>query len=194
MSEVAVRVIDAFGEAFETRAGAIIEPLVTALVTTLQDVADLTEPSTHEWADAFDLDTTPAPGWLGAITGTPVPQGLDVLSARAYVRDRQAWKRGTPTALLAAARSAYSKGYIALLERNGSPWRATLLVYGATEPDLERIRVAAAAQKPVGIVLTVEAADGATYTHLATDAATYTALAAVFPTYDDMTSHQPEGS
>lgn len=190
--DIADRVVAATGEAFTDRAGAGFPLLVGALVSALQDIANLTDPATNDWAGAFDLDTTPAPGWLGAITGTPVPNGLDLESTRAYVRNRPAWRRGTPGAILAAARAAYSRGHIELLERNGSPWRATLLVYGATELELEQIRVAAVEQKPVGIVLTVEAATGASYEHLRTFHGTYAQLAAEFPTYDAMTAHQPE--
>lgn len=194
MSEpVAQRVLDAVGEAFRARAGAATEPLVTGLVTGLQDVSDLSDPGDHPWSDAFDLDATPAPRWLGAVTGTPMPMGLTAAQARATVRDRSTWQRGTPAALLAAARSAYTRGHIELLERNGSAWKATLRVYGATNLELEQVRVAAAAQKPVGIVLTVEAAVGATYAHLSAVHGTYAELAAEFPTYDAMTSHQPEG-
>lgn len=195
MSEVADRVLDAVGEAFRTRAGPGLEPLVTGLTAALQDVADLTDPHPPpggEWSDVVDLDRTLAPAWLGAVTGTPVPAGLTLDRARAYVRNRSAWQRGTPAAILAAARSVYSRGHVELLERDGSAWKATLRVYGATELELERIRIAAAPQKPVGIVLVVEAAAGATYAHLSAHHGTYAELAAEFPTYDAMTAHQPE--
>ena len=189
---VAERVVDGAGEAFEDRAGAALLPLVTALVTGLQQIADLTDPGAHPWSDAFDLDASPAPQWLGAITGTPVPLGIAGDEARAFVRNRPTWRRGTPAALLAAARSAYTRGHIELLERDGSPWRATLLVFGATDVELARILAAASTQKPVGIVLTAVAATGAAYQHFTTVHGSYAALGAELPTYDAMTAHQAE--
>lgn len=196
MSSVAARVLAAVGPAFRSRAGALLTPLTEALSTPAQDLADLVEPAPgRNYARIFDLDHTPAPGWLGTVTGTPVPTGIDVERARTYVRDRPTWKRGHHTTMLAAIRATYPTGRVDILERAGSPWRTLVRLYAAeaTEEDRLRVHDAALTQKPTGIRLTTEIATGASYAHMqAVHGPTFADEAGDFPTFADAIAHVPE--
>ena len=195
MSEaVASRVLEALGPALAEAAGPLLVDLVDALTAAAQDVADQVDATVEGWPTAFDLDETPTPGWLATILGADVPFGLTPDDVRAYLRDRAAWRRGTPAAMLAAARQAYPTGLIVFVERDGSPWATTLRIYSAeaTSEDQARVLAAATVHKPVGIILTVELVAGASYLHLQGEAATYDALRALYPTYHEMRAHVPE--
>ncbi|NGZ99387.1 hypothetical protein G5V59_00160 [Nocardioides sp. W3-2-3] len=86
-----------------------------------------------------------------------MPGGLTVEQARAFVRDRAYWRRGTPAAVRAAVAALLTgQKRVALVERDGGPWRLTIRVYAAEVPPgvtLDDLKAAAATQKPVGIIL-----------------------------------------
>lgn len=193
----ASRVLEALGDAFRRHAGPGLDPLVDGLAAPLDDTDSRVTPTARGWAQVFDLDTTPDPAWLGRAIGTKVPVGLPVEEARALVRGRAYWKRGTPAAIVAAVQQLLTgTKHVTLLERDGSPWRLTVRVYETEVPagvTVEQIAAAAATQKPVGIVVTVEIATAATYAHFAAvHGPTYQDVADDFPTYIDAHWHVPE--
>lgn len=184
------RLLDALGPGLAARAGVGLAALVDGLATGLQDADSRLDATTRGWARAFDLDQTPEPKWIGTATGTTVPGGLTLEQQRAYVRDRPAFRRGTPAAIRAAAGAPLAGGKrVDLLERDTSPWHLTLRVFAADaeETTAEAVAAAALPQKPVGIVLDVVIVAGATYDHLAAHHGTYEQLALDLPTYDDTT-------
>lgn len=201
MTTLTDRVLDALGPGLVARAGVGLAALVDGLAGGLRDADDRLAPTGRGWATAFDLDTTPEPKWIGTATGTTVPGGLTLAQQRTYVRDRPAFRRGTPTALVAAVAGVLTGTQrVELLERDGGPWRATVRVYAAELPGTTAdVLAAALAHKPVGILLDVIELTGATYDHLTAYHGTYEALAATFPTYDaatpgatTLTYHVPE--
>ncbi|TIC78771.1 hypothetical protein [Nocardioides sp. GY 10127] len=162
---------------------------------TYEAVEDLTTGDVTSWAAAFDLDGTTDPGWLGLVTGQPVPSGLSTTQERDFIRARSSWRRGTP-AVLVSTIGRYLNGTqtVELLERTSSPWRASLRVYSEEiKPGQEQLlRDAAAAAKPVGIRLDVHLADGVSYDHFTTEhGPAYSVVTSEFGTYADMTSHKP---
>lgn len=182
---VAGRVLDGLGPAFRDAAGAMLDDLVDGLTAQLQVVDELAQPTPAGWATAFDLDTTPQPGWLGRATGTQVPSGLTTEQQRTYVRDRAAWRRGSVDAMAAAVRVLLdSPGRVGFIERHdANAWHLQIRVYapeasGVTDAE---ILAAAAAQKPVGLII-----DGVTVT----PAMTYEDLAEM---YDDYAELEDEG-
>lgn len=197
MTAFADRVLDGLGPAFGGRAGDLLEQLVDGLTSEVGATDALLSPAgAEEWPVVFDLDTTPHPGWLGQTAGTRVPGGLTRQQEREYVRDRRAWRRGTPAAIKAAvAATLRGSRRVDLVERNGSPWRLTVQVYASEVPngDTAPILVAAISQKPVGIVVDVEVISGASYAHMeTTHGPTYADFATAFPTYSQARDHVPE--
>ncbi len=191
---VALRVLEALGQAFRDRAGEALPDLVQAYTDPVELANAHLSETARGWAGAFDLATTPDPRWLGKATGTDVPADLDQESAREFIQHRAHWRRGT-TAALAAAISSRLQGSrrVDIYERDGSPWRVRIRVQSGDLGDatLADLAAAAAPQKPVGIVLVFEVG-GSSYDHLAAEHGTYEELAVEFPTYDALFAHTPE--
>lgn len=203
-SAVADRILAALGEALRRRAGALLEDVVDGYAAPLAPVDELLQPTDRGWPAAFDVDATPDPAWVGEATGTTVPRGLSVEDQRAYVRDRAAWRRGSPGAVKGAVGQVLSgpNRRVDLRERDGSPWGLGVTVWSAQVGELtdEQILEAAATQKPVGIVLTdVEVLEGATWDHIVAEHGTWDDVLTDFgawdapgPTEDTVRYHVPE--
>lgn len=196
VSAVATRVLEALGETFVRRAGALLEPLVDGLTDPLADVDELLQPTERGWARGLDLEETPIPGWIGAATGTKVPGGLTLEQQRDFVRDRATWRRGSPQAIKGAvAQLLTGTRRVDLFERDGSPWHMRIRTYAAetavsiTEAELI---AAAASQKPVGITVDVEVAPGATFDHFTAEHTTFDDFASAYETFDEASAHVPE--
>lgn len=188
------RVLTGMGEAFQRRAGALLEPLVDALTSGVSDAAAIVGTEAAPFPTVFNLDTTPYPSAVGAATGTPVPGGLTLEEQRTYVRDRGQQKRGRPATMKAAAAATLAGSKrVNLLERSPDPDRVTVQVYSSEVVDLDKTRASALSQKPVGLLLSVEVLSGATYAHMtAAHGPSYADFSARFPTYTDARDHVPE--
>ncbi|GAA4117377.1 hypothetical protein GCM10022215_17930 [Nocardioides fonticola] len=198
MTSFSQRVVAALGEAYRTAAGPLLEDLVTALTAPIEDTDNLLTPfGSDPWARFFDLDVTTDPAWLGQVIGTVVPPGLTNAEAVAYIRQRSAWKRGTPAAMTAAITPLLvGNKRVTLFERDGSPWRLRVMVFTAelaAGKTLADVTAAAETQRPIGIVLTTEQRAGVTYSHLTNlHGPTFAAEATAFPNYSDAINHLPE--
>lgn len=197
---VADRILEALGPAMAERAGPLLADLVAGLTSPLAAVDELLNPARStdtRWAAVFDLTQTPDPDLLGQLAGTPTPPGLDPAAKRAHIAARPGWLRGTPAQILAAL-SPLLTGYqrVDVLERVTSPWRFTVRVYAPQVPaGVTQAQLAALveAQKPVGLIATVEIAAGASYAHFAAHhGSTLADVTAAFPTCDSMRTHIPE--
>jgi hypothetical protein len=202
---VATRVLTALGRSFADRAGPLLVDLVAVLTAGLDTVDALVQPQAAvPWAPVYDLDAASDPRLPGQLTGTTVPDGLTAAQQRAWIRDRSSWSRGTPAAMVAAVRPLLT-GYqrVDLYERTsptsglgGAPWQLLVRVYAAqlgAGVTLAQVQAAAETQRPVGVVMTVDVAAGATYGHMtATHGPTYAAYQAAFPTYESARTHMPE--
>lgn len=196
-ASVTERVLAGLGEAFAERAGDLLPSLVDGFAVGLSAVDDRLAPTARGWARVFDLDSTPDPRWLGAVTGTRITDGtLSRPEVRDLIRSRPAWRRGTPAALEAAVRAALvGDQRVTLIERDGSPWALTVQVYISDLPagGVDPVKAAIATQKPVGIVATLDVIDGSTYAHMATvHGPAYTDFETDFATYADARDHLPE--
>lgn len=193
----AARVLAGMGPGFRRRSGPLLEPTVDALASAAEPldalvVGDGTRPP---WTDAFDLERTAFPAWVGQASGTPVPGSLSLPAQRAYVRDRPAQRRGTVGALVATVQQTLrGSRRVVLVERDGGPYRLRVQVYASEVTDVEQVRAAALTQKPVGLVLTVEVLSGASVAHMrdfhGPSVADY---AARFATVGQARDHVPEG-
>jgi hypothetical protein len=194
-STVAARIVAALGDALARRGGAQFEDLVDGYAAPIAPLDDRLRPVARGWPAAFDLGTTPDPAFIGTATGTDVPGGLTLEQQREYVRDRAAWRRGTPEAIKGAVRQLLTgTRRVDLFERDGSPWHLRVQTYsaestGVTEDD---VRAAAGTQKPVGITLSAEVALGASYEHHTAEHATYEDFTAAYSSYDEASIHVPE--
>jgi hypothetical protein len=151
------RVLDGLGPALRDAAGALLPALVDALVADLAATDALLTVGDDDLASASlaTLGATPFPHWLGQFAGLRVPAGLTVADARSYVAGRGGARGGTPVALrTAAAGRLTGTRRVDLIERDSSPWRATVVTYSAETPDPAAVLTAATGEKPVGIVLT----------------------------------------
>jgi hypothetical protein len=196
MTELGDRVLDALGETYRKRAGALLAPVVESFVGPAVDLDQMLEPTDRGWARIYDATQTPAPATLGAATGTPIPSGLTLEQQRAYLVEQPGRRRGSAASIIAAARAAAPGRQVDLFERDGSPWRLEVRLTGgaADAPTIAAVTDAVQRQKPVGIILEVTVTAGATYDHMRLHhGATYNAQAAAFGTYDDERTHVPEG-
>lgn len=168
MSAFADRVISAIGPGMAERAGPLLLPIVEALTAAAAAVDDLLTVPEAPLASAplTDAATTPYPHWLGQAAGLSVPPSLSVAAARAYITARGVSRRGTPGALIAAARSALTggAGIVRLAERvGGDAYAATITTYASQTPDPAAVLAAATQEKPVGLVLTHVVLPGQTW-------------------------------
>lgn len=169
---VAERALVGLGEGLASLAGPLWRPFITALARPLQVEEDLGPAPGQEVTLAtptalYDVERTPHPAWLGQLGGVVVPRGATLEQARDLVRSQRASRRGTPAAIIAAARSALTgTRTVTLRERDGSPWRLTLVTYAAETPDPARVLAAVAQEKPAGIVLQYSVAPGLTWDQL----------------------------
>jgi hypothetical protein len=102
--------------------------------------------------------------FLGQMVGVVVPAGTDAATARALVKARGGWGRGTPAAIGAAARLTLAGGkHVTLTERDGSPYRVRVTTYTAETPDTAALHASVTAALPAGIVAAFTLLAGWTY-------------------------------
>lgn len=195
-SELAGRVLAGLGETFRQHAGALLVPVVEAFVGPAVDMDQMLEPTEEGWSRIFDAAETPAPATLGAATGTPIPSGLTLAQQRTYLVEQPGRRRGSAASILAAARAAAPGRQVDLFERLTSPWKLQVRLTGGANdaPTIAAVTAAVNRQKPVGIILEVVVAAGASFDHMRIHhGPTFADQAAAFGTFDDERTHIPEG-
>jgi hypothetical protein len=157
------------------------------------------------WDDADDPDTTPI--WflphLAMKNGVRlIPNGLTEEQQRARVRSTDGLRRGTPDAIIGAARQYLSdpvNATVILLERTNpddpgdQPYHYTVITYTDETPDSDLVEAALLEQKPVGHILHYLVIGSWTYLVLAGDydEQDYDDLAGDYPTYADLRDNNP---
>lgn len=140
-------------------------------------VRDTTLPG---WAAEFDPDRTHRPRWTAQLLGVEVPASSTDLQARALIRDRPSFRRGTLGAITAAAQSVLTGSkYVQVFERDGGAYRLRVQTFTEETPNIAALTAALQAQKPAGLVLTVQVVPMSSYTALeSSPTQTYTSLEA----------------
>lgn len=140
------------------------------------------------WEQELDVDTTRSPRWLGQFVGVRIPDGTPLVRARELVRERRAFRRGSPAALRDAARNLLTgTRRVDLFERDGgNAYRVRVRTYESETPDPAAVYAALLEAKPAGLLLEHEVYPGASYDDRDARYATYDALDAAAPTYDDL--------
>jgi hypothetical protein len=105
------------------------------------------------------MDPTRCPGWalpwLAQFAGVNLTPGLSEDEWRAQITSPPAFERGTPAAIRSAVQRHLTGNHtVSIIERDGSPWRLTVITYTSETVDAGAAERAARSQKPVGLVLT----------------------------------------
>jgi len=194
------RILAALGSGLASQAGPLLGPLVRALAAELAEVSQLVAEGRGVEA-LFNLDESPVPGWLGQWVGLDYDPRLPLEQQRAQVRSRGV-TRGTPAAMLSAVLALIGTAdgaggvtdrNVQLIERtaeDGSPaaYRFVVQVYAAQAGDaanLDAIRAAVAAVKPVGLVWALRVLPGWTYDDALSRGGVYDDEISTTITYDD---------
>lgn len=146
------------------------------------------------WSALFDLDRCPpeALPYLAQFVGVKPLAGLDDAAQRYRVASTEGWKRGTPAAIIAAAKQWLTGAQtVHLVERlGGDAYRIRVTAYQAQAVDVDQVRVAVTNAVPAGIIADVRVDLGWSYADLKAAYAgkTYADLKAdyVGKTYDDL--------
>lgn len=188
---VAARALDAMGEGFRDQAGPLLEPMVGALVGDVEPAEALVA-GPDGWALAFDLDRTPAPGWLGQLAGVPDAAG-NAAAQRAAVRAR-GYTRGTPAAIQAAAQATLTESRtVDILEREGGAYRLTVRTYMRETPDPAATAAAIRAALPAGLATTIVVLSGWLWEDVANAGpASWQRLLDTYATWDDVLHAVPD--
>jgi len=180
------------GPGISGQAGPLLQLLLQALLGPAEPVADLTS-GEDGWAQAFDLDTTATPAWLGAALGVSVVS-TDLEGQRNEIRARGS-ARGKLTALTAAAQATLTgQKRVLVTERvDGDPYRIEVITFAPETPDPEATRRALLLAKPAGLLLSYAAPVGKTYRQMKNEGRTYAQLKATGKTYDTLRKELPDG-
>lgn len=148
------------------------------------------------WSKLLDLDNGPdsAVAYQGQFVGITINPADPATTSRNLIRDRPAWKRGRPASMIAAVQATLTGSQsCVLLERDSSPYHATVQVWRAQMPDEAATRAALALNKPGPVIVDLQILDGPTYgvirSALPTD--DYVTRETEFPTYGDVREYTP---
>lgn len=119
-----------------------------------------------------DPDRAPAWAlpWLAQhVSIATLPSSLTEAQQRAMIRDAPGMRRGTPASMVAAA-APYLTGNktVVLIERDGGPYKLTVVTRTSETPDSTTVLNALTAAKPAGIDLTYTVADGQVWDEVTT--------------------------
>lgn len=125
------------------------------------------------WSALLDVDRCPPAflGYLAQFVGATLAAGLDDTSQRLRIASTQGWQRGTPAAIVAAAKQWLGGNRtVQLTERYlGSAYKIRIRVYEAEATDTVQLALAIAAAVPAGILATVEPIAGWTVAEMETE-------------------------
>lgn len=145
------------------------------------------------WSAVLDVDRIPAKNlpWLAQLAGVELIQGLSEADTRAFIKAASGRARGTRDSIVAAAQ-VFLTGtkFVDVIERDGSPYRLTVVTHDDETPDPLKVEKAIRTVKPAGIVLNYALAN-LTYSALDTAYGTYAAQDTAFVSYGDMTRNDP---
>lgn len=135
----------------------LMEPL-----TSVDDVVRDTDDHVG-WGTLMDVDVAPswALPWLAQFVGVTHARGLDDTSQRIRIKEASGFQRGTPAAIIGAAKQHLTgTRRVELFEREGSAWNFRVRTYQSETPNPQKVIDAVNAVKPAGLVFTFEVQAG----------------------------------
>ena len=134
---------------------------VRALVEPLAFVDDVVRDTDEYvgWGTLMDVDVAPvwALPWLAQFVGVSYVYGESEASQRIRIKEASGFHRGTPAAIIGAARQHLTgTRRVELYERDGSPWVFRVRTYTSETPDPAKVQAAVLALKPAGLVFNYE--------------------------------------
>lgn len=130
---------------------------VNAIAAPFDLIWDLTMEVDVPWETIVDIDSAPASflQWLGRFKGVNINRALSADEQRTQIHGAAGFARGTPSAIIAAARQTLTGNkYVFLNERDGGAYRLGVDTLVSETPDPAATLAAVLKQKPAGIVLT----------------------------------------
>jgi hypothetical protein len=146
------------------------------------------------WSSIFDVDRAPpyALPWLGQLVGVTVDVTLPVESQRQQIRDEEGLARGTLAAIQAAPKPYLTGNQtVIVIERDGSPYRTSVITYEDETLDEDAIRARLLAKKPAGIVLNYQVLPGQTWQQLLENHPTWQDVLDDYATWQDVRDDTP---
>jgi hypothetical protein len=141
-------------------------------------VAD--RPEMLGWEIVFNVDACPpeALPYLAQFVGVHFDPSETVEQQRQKIKDRPAFSRGTPAAILAAAKQRLTGDKNVYMEERfeGHAYRLLIRVFGSQTPDPEGTESDILKQKPAGIKLVFEVTGLKVYSEIKAEYATYAKL------------------
>jgi hypothetical protein len=122
--------------------------------------------------------------WLAQFAGVTLSPGLTEAQQRQRVCSPPSFDRGTFDGMVAAiGQTLTASRYVFALERQGSPYRITIVTRTSETPNAAVTLAAAKSQKPAGLVLTHVVTAVRTYLENTTTAPTYASRTATYANY-----------
>lgn len=144
------------------------------------------------WSILWDLDRVPTGflPWVGQFVGVNVPGYLDAEAQRLRVRETDGFRRGSPGAIIGAARQTLTgTGTVYLTERHGSAYRLTVATLTSETPDPAWTLREVEAQTPGGIVVAHELVDGGDFQTLRDTHADFQTVADTFVDFAEVSTN-----
>jgi hypothetical protein len=162
---------------------------LTAIEAVIRDDPNTDDPG---WSIVMDVDRAPPAwlAWLAQFGGVRLDPALDDAAQRVRIKSTDGFKRGTPSAIAAAAQQ-YLIGTksVFITERTGSAYRFTVATLVAETPNLANVSAALLKAKPAGLVMSVVSITGADYTSVLNTHASYDDVKATFVNWTEMLSN-----
>jgi hypothetical protein len=180
--------------------GYALAHFLSALAAMFDEIADLSrdqDDGAPGWSPVFDPDAAPADflPFLAQFVGVQLPPNLDEAGQRLRIKETDGFKRGTPTAIMGAARQHLvgpgGDGWDAtvyLIERHGSPYAFTVTTLESETPDETKVLAALLEQKPAGLILSYSTIVGGDLQTLRDTHLDLAEIAADFTDLDDIRS------
>lgn len=150
------------------------------------------------WTSPFNVDEAPVEvlPWLAQFVGVALLQGLTEEQAREAIAAHLGFNRGTPAAIVAATqRYLVGARRVRFQERfaygAANPYGLWIRVYTPDTPDGSLVLKSILEQKPAGILLDFDVADGQTYTDLNAAFASFNAVNAAYGSFEEVRTDIP---